>query len=235
MEVVKVAEGIIELSWLIGYPWETSRGAPLINYHNGDYVDRIALQSMGSERIRQDWETNTFTFIIEIETGADFIFLGSRFTVDGDCSLEIKRQLLLGRKAMTNLDSVLKSRDITLPTKVHLVNAMAFSVVMYGCESWNIKKSECWIIDAFKLWCWRRLLRVPLDRKKIKPVNPKPTLMLKLTLQYFGHLMWRANSLETTLTCWERLKVGGEGGNRAWNEWMVSLNQWTWVWANSGW
>ena len=130
-------------------------------------------------------EKNTFTFIIETETVADFIFLGSKFTADGDCSLEIKRQLLLGRKATTNLDSILKSRDITLPTKVHLVKAMAFSVVMYGCESWNIKKSECQIIDAFKLWFWRRLLRVPLDRKKIKPVNPKPTLML----QYFGHLM----------------------------------------------
>ena len=120
---------------------------------------------------------------------------------------------------MTNLDSILKSRDITLPTKVHLVKAMAFSVVMYGCESWNIKKSECQIIDAFKLWFWRRLLRVPLDRKKIKPVNPKPTLML----QYFGHLMWRANSLEKTLMLG---KTEGRRRRRQWSmKWMDGITE----------
>ena len=107
-----------------------------------------------------------------VETVSDFIFLGSKITADGDCSHEIKRCLLLGRKVMTNLDSILKSRDITLPTKVLLAEAMVFPVVMYGCESWTIKKSECWIIDAFELWCWRTLLRV-LDCKEIQPVHPK--------------------------------------------------------------
>ena len=112
-----------------------------------------------------DWET--------METVRDFIFLGSKITVDGDCSHEIKRCLFLGRKAMTNLDNILKSRDITLPTKVHLVKAMVFPVVMYGCESWTIKKAERQRIDAFALWCWRRLLRDSLDSKEIKPINPK--------------------------------------------------------------
>ena len=108
-----------------------------------------------------------------METVADFIFLGSKITADGDYIHEIKRRLLLGRKAMTNSDSILKSRDITLPTKVHLVKAMVFPVVMYGCESWARKKAECWWIDAFELWCWRRFLTVPLDCKEIQPVHPK--------------------------------------------------------------
>ena len=108
-----------------------------------------------------------------VETMADFIFLGSKITVDGDCSHEIKRGLLFGRKAMTSLDSILKSRDITLPTKVHLVKAMVFPVVMYGCKSWTIKNADCRRIDAFELWCWRRLLRVPWDCKEIQPVHPK--------------------------------------------------------------
>ena len=142
-----------------------------------------------------------------VETVADFIFLGSKVTADGDCIHEIKRRLLLGRKVMTNLDSILKSRDITLPTKVHLVKAMVFSVVMYGYESWTIKKAECWRIDAFELWCWRRLLRVSWTArrsnqsilKKISPGCSLEGLMLKLTLQYFGHLMKRTDSLEKTL------------------------------------
>ena len=142
-----------------------------------------------------------------VETGADFIFLGSKITADGDCSLGIKRCLLLGRKAMTNLDRILKSRDITLPTKVYLVKAMDFPVVMYGCESWSIKKAECWRIDAFELWCWRRLLRVPWTArrsnlpilKEISPGSSLEGLMLKLKLQYFGHLTWRADSFEKTL------------------------------------
>ena len=113
------------------------------------------------------WEIDGET----VETASDFIFGGSRITADGDCSHEIKRCLLLGRKAMTNLDSILKSRDITLPTKVRLVQAMVFPVVMYGCESWTVKKAECQRIDAFELWCWRRLLRVPLDCKEIQPVH----------------------------------------------------------------
>ena len=135
------------------------------------------------------------------------IFLGSRISADGDCSHEIKRCLLLGRKVMTNLDSIFKSRDITWPTKICLVKAMIFPVVMYGCESWTIKKAECRRIDAFELWCWRRLLRVPWTARKsnqfiLKEISPGCSLegvMLKLKLQYFGHLMWRADSFEKTL------------------------------------
>ena len=142
-----------------------------------------------------------------METVTDFIFLGSKITAVGDCSPEIKRYLFLGRKAMTNLDSILKSRDITLPTKVCLVKATVFPVVMYGCESWTVKKAECRRIDAFELWCWRRLLRVPWTArrsnqsilKEISPRCPLEGLMLKLKLQYFGHLMRRADSLEKTL------------------------------------
>ena len=144
---------------------------------------------------------------IDGETVLDFIFLGSKITADGDCSHEIKRHLLLGRKVMTNLDIILKSRDITLPTQVCLIKAMVFPVVMYGCESWTIKKAELWRIDAFKLWCWRRLLRVPWTARRsnqsiLKEISPGCSLeglMLKLKLQYFGHLMHRADSLEKTL------------------------------------
>ena len=142
-----------------------------------------------------------------VETVADFIFLGFKITADGDCSHEIKRHLLLGRKVMTNIDSIFKSRDITLLTKVCLVKAMVFPVVMYGCESRTIKKAECLRIDAFKLWCWRRLLRVPWTAKRsnqsiLKEIIPGCSLeglMLKLKLQYFGYLMRRADSLEKTL------------------------------------
>ena len=141
-----------------------------------------------------------------VETVTDFILGGLKITTDGDCSQEIKRCLLLG-KVMTNLDSILKSRDITLPTKFCLVKAMGFPVVMYGCESWTIKKAEHQRIDAFELWCWRRLLRVPWTAKKsnqsiLKEISPEYSLeglMLKLKLQYFGHLMRRTNSLEKTL------------------------------------
>ena len=136
-----------------------------------------------------------------------FFLGGSKITADGDCSREIKRRLFLGRKVMTNLDSILKSRDITLPTKVHLVKAMVFPVVMYGCESWTIKKAEHRRSDAFELWCWRRLLRVPCTArrsnqsilKEISPEYSREGLILKLKLQYFGHLMQRADSLEKTL------------------------------------
>ena len=142
-----------------------------------------------------------------METVADFIFLDSKITADGDCSHEIKRRLLLGRRVMTNLDSILKSRDITLPTKVRLVKAMVFPVVMYGCESCTVKKAECQRIDAFELWCWRRLLRVPWTvrrsnqsiLKEIRPGCSLEGMMLKLELQYFGHLMRRADSFEKTL------------------------------------
>ena len=132
-----------------------------------------------------------------METVTDFIFLGSKITADVDCSHEIKRHLLLGRKAMTNLDSILKSKDITLLTKVHAVEAMVFPVVMYGCESWTIKEAECQQIDAFELWCWRRLLRVPWTARRsnlsiLKEISPEYSLeglLLKLKLQHFGHLM----------------------------------------------
>ena len=143
-----------------------------------------------------------------VETVADFIFLGSKITADGDCSHEIKRRLLLGRKVMTNLDSILKSKDITLPTKVRLVKAMVFPVVLYGCESWTMKKAESQRIDAFELWCWKRLLRVPGTARRsnqsiLKEISPECSfdgMMLKLKLQYFGHLMRRVDSLEKTLT-----------------------------------
>ena len=141
------------------------------------------------------------------DRNSDFICLGSKITADGDCSHEIKRHLLFGRKSIINLDSILKSRDITLPTKVHLVKAMVFPVVMYGCENWTIKKAECQRIDVFKLWSWRRLLRVPWTARRsnqsiLQEISPEYSLeglMLKLKLQYFGHLMRRADSFEKTL------------------------------------
>ena len=153
---------------------------------------------------------------IDGETVCYFILGGSKITADGDCSHEIKRHLLLGRKAMTNLDSIFKSKDITLPTKVHLVKAMVFPVVTYGCESWTVKKAERQRIDAFELWCWRRLLRVPWSSRRsnqsvLKQISPRCYLegmMLKLKLQYFGHLMQRVDSLEKTLM------LGGIGGRR---------------------
>ena len=158
------------------------------------------------------WEIDGET----VETVSDFIFGGSRITADGDGSREIKRRLLLGRKVMTNLDSILKSRDITLPRKVCLVKAMVFPVVMYGCESWTVKKAQCWRVDAFELWCWRRLLRVPWTArssnqsmlKEISPGCSLERLMLKLKLQYFGHLLGRVDSLEKTLM------LGGIGSRR---------------------
>ena len=142
-----------------------------------------------------------------METMTDFILGGSKLTANGDCSRDIKRRFLLGRKVMTKLDSILKSRHITLPTKVHLVKAMVFPVVMYRCERWTIKKAECQRIDAFELWCWRKLLRVLWTARRsnqsiLKEISPEYSLeglMLKLKLQYFGHLMWRADSLEKTL------------------------------------
>ena len=171
----------------------------------------------------------------KLETVADFIFLGSKITADGACSHEIKRRLLLRRKVMTNLDSILKSRDITLPTKVHLVKAMVSPVVMYGCESWTIKKGEHRRIDAFELWCGRRLLRVPWTARRsnlsiLKEISPGYSLeglMLKLKLQYFGYLVWELTFEKTW--CWERLKAGGEGDDREWDGWMASLSRWTWV------
>ena len=157
------------------------------------------------------WEIDGET----VKTVSDFIFLGSKITADGDCSHEIKRRLLLGGKVMTNLDSIFKSRDITLPTKVCLVKAMVFLMVMYGCESWTVKKSEHRRIDAFELWCWRRLLRVPWTARRsnqsiLKETSPGCSLeglMLKLKVQYFGQHMRKADSLEKTLM------LGGMWGN----------------------
>ena len=152
----------------------------------------------------------------KVETVSHFIFLGSKITADGDCSHEIKSCLLLGRKVMTNLDSIFKSRDITLPTKVWLVKAMVFPVVMYRCESWTVKKAQRRRIDVFELWCWRRLLRIPWSARRsnqstLKEITPGCSLegmMLKVKLQYFGHLMRRVDSLEKTLM------LGGIGGRR---------------------
>ena len=183
------------------------------------------------------WEIDGET----METVADFILGGSKITADGDCSHEIKRRLLFGRKVMTNLNSILKSRDITLSTKVSLVKAMVFPVVIYGCESWTVKKAECRRIDAFELWCWRRLLRVPWTARRsnqyiLKEIGPGCSLEGLIW-------SWNSNTLATwyeELThwkrpwYWERLRVEGEGDDRGWDGWMVSLTQWTWVWINSG-
>ena len=171
------------------------------------------------------WEIDGET----VETVADFILGGSKITADGDCSHEIKRHLLLGRKVVANLDSILKSRDITFSTKVCLVKAMVFPVVMYRYESWTIKKAEHWRIDAFELLCQRRLLRVPWTAmrsnqsilKEISPEYSLEGLILKLKLQYFGHLMWRTDSLEKTLML-GKIEVGGKGEDRRWDAWMAS-------------
>ena len=167
------------------------------------------------------------------------IFLGSKITSDGDCSHEIQRHLLLGRKAMTNLDSVLKSRGITSPTKIYIVKATVFPVVVY-MESWTIKKPKCKIEkknDAFELWYWRRLLRVPSTARRVKQ-----SILKEINTEYSW--CWSRSS-NTSATwnkepahwkrpwCWERLRAGGEGGDRGWDGWMVSSTQWTWVWANS--
>ena len=171
----------------------------------------------------------------------DYILGGSKITTNGDCNHEIKRHLLPGRKAVTNPDSILKSRDITLSTKVHLVKAMFFPVVMYGCESWTIRKAECRRIDAFELWCWRRLLS-PLDCKEIQPINPKGNQ----SWISIGRTDLEAEAPNTLATwckelthlkrpwCWERVKAGEGGDDRGWDGWMASPTQWTWVWVISG-
>ena len=177
-----------------------------------------------------------------METVRDFIFLGSHITADGDCSHEIKRRLLLGRKVMTNLDSVLKGRDITLATNVHLVKAIIFPVVMYGCESWTIKKAEHWRTDAFELWCWRSLLRVPWTARRsnqsilreIRPEYSLEGLVLKLKLQYFGTCCKEQTHLKRPRKTLGKIKAGGgKGDNRGWDGWMASLTWWTWVSASS--
>ena len=187
-------EELLSRSLLMKVQEESEKGSLKLN------IQKMKIMASGPIT---SWEIDGET----VETVSDFIFLGSKITVDGDCSHEIKTHLLLGRKVMTNLESTLKSRDITLPTKVHLVKAMVFPVVMYGCENWTIKKAESQRIDAFELWCWRRLLRVPWTTgqsnqsilKEISPEYSLEVLMLKLKLQYFGHLMQRADSFEKTL------------------------------------
>ena len=168
----------------------------------------------------------------KLETVSDFIFCGSKITADGYCSHEIKRRLLLGRKVMANLDNILESRDITLPINVHLIKAMVFPVVMYGCESWTVKKAECRRINAFELWCWRRLLRVPWTARRsnpsiLKEISPGYSLeglMLKQKLQYIGHLMWRVDSFEKTLM------LGGIKGRRRRGQqrmkWLDGITNW---------
>ena len=178
------------------------------------------------------WENN--------ETVRDFIFVGSKITADGDCSHEIKGCLLLERKAVTNLDNISKSRDITLPTKVRLVKALVFPVVMYGRESWTIKKAEHWRIDASKLWCWRRLLRVPWAARRSnqsipKEMNPEYSLeglMLKLKRQYVGHMMWRTDSLEKTLML-GKIEGRRRGGWQRLRWLDGTQTRWTWIWASS--
>ena len=157
---------------------------------------------------------------------------GSKITADGDCNHEIKRCLLLGRKVMTNIDSILKSRDITLPTKVHLFKAMVFPVVIYECESWTIKKAECWRIDAFELWCWtvRRSNQSILNEISLE--YSLEGLILTLKLQYFGYLMWRTDSFEKTLML-GKIEGRRRRDDSGWDGWMASPTQWTWVWVNS--
>ena len=222
-----MAESEEELKSLLKVKEETEKVGLKLNIQK---TKIIAPRSITSWQI--DGET--------VEILADFIFLGSKITADGDCSHEIKRDLLLGRKIITKLDNILNSRDITLPTKVHLVNAMVFPVVMYRCESWTIKKAEHWRIDAFELWCWRRLLRIPWTAgrpnqsilKEISPVCSLEGLMLKLKLQYLATWCEELTHLKRPW-CWERLKIGGEGDDRECDGWMASLTQWAWFWVNS--
>ena len=182
------------------------------------------------------WEIDGET----VETVSDLILGGSKITADGDCSHEIIRRLLLGRKVMTNLDSVFKSRDITLPTKIRLVKAMVFPVVMYRCESWTVKKAEHWRIDAFELWCWRRLLRVPWTARRsnqsiLKEISPGCSLERLILKLKFHTLATSSEELTHWKIPWccEGLGAGGEGHNRGWDGWMASLIRWTWVWVNS--
>ena len=176
-----------------------------------------------------------------VEAVTDFIFGGSKITWDCDCSHEIQRCLLLERNTMTNLDSILKSRDITLPTKVRIVKATVLPVVTYRCESWIKEKVEHWRTDDFESWYWRRLLSIPWTARKsnqstLKEISPEYSLeglMLELKCQYFGHMIQELTHWKRP-RCWERLKSAGEGDDRGWDGWMASPSQWRWVWVNSG-
>ena len=226
------------------------------HFSNKEENEKAGLKlSIQNTRIMASSSITSWQIDVEkVETVTDFIFLGSKITVDSDCSHEIlmnkinnkilmnkpwTRCLFPGRKAMTDLESIFKSRNVTLSTKIHIVKTMVFPLVVYGCESWTLKKAECQRIHAFELWCWRRLLRVPWTARRsnqsiLKEISPEYSLEgLMLKLQYFGHLMQRADSLEKILML-RKLRAGGEGGDRGWDGWMASLIQWTWVWASSG-
>ena len=218
---------ILDPSWFVTKPkyWTGQNLCLVVPYHPMNMQTNFLinpiirwLKRLNSKRPITSWQIDGET----VETVTDFIFLDSKITADGDWSHEIKRRLLLERKAMINLDSILKSRDITLPTKVHLVKAMVFPVVMYGCESWTIKKAEHWRIDAFELWCWRRLLRVPWTARRsnksiLKEISPEYSLeglMLKLKHQYFVHLTWSTDSFEKTLMLGKTEGRGRKGQQR---------------------
>ena len=222
----------MQMTHLYGIKWRRTK-EPLDESERGEWKVSLKLNIQKTKIMASgpitSWQIDGET----VETVSDLIFLGSKITADGDCSHEIKRRLLFGRKVMTNLDSILKSRDITLPTKVRLVKAMVSPVVMYGCESWTMKKAECRRIDAFELWCWRRLLRVPWTARRsnqsiLKEISPGcllEGLMLKLKLQYFGHLMWRVDSLEKnpdTGKDWGQEEKGTTEGEMA--GWLHQLN-----------
>ena len=223
-----------------GRKWKRTK-EPLDESERGEWKSWLKLNIQKTKILASSpvtsWQIDGET----VETLADFILGGSKITSDDDCSHEIKRCLLLGRKVMTNLDSILKSRAITLPTKVCLVKAMVFPVVMYRCESWTIKKADHQRIDAFEVWCWRRLLRVPWHARRsnqsiLKEISPGCSLeglILKLKLQYFA-TWYKELTHWKRPWCWERLRAGGEGNGRGWDGWMAPPTQWTWVWVNSG-
>ena len=206
--------------------WQKPRGSkePLAESERGEWKRWLENSTKNEDHGIQSHHFMANRWV-KVEIVTDLIFLGSKIMVNSDCSYEMKKCLLLGRKAMTILASVLKSRDITLSTKVHIVKTMAFRVVMYGGESWTIKKAECWRTDAFELWCWRRLLRVPWtvrrsDQSILKEINPEYSLgglILKLKLQYFDYLVQEELIPWKTSWCWERLRVGGEESGRGWN------------------
>ena len=221
-----------------GKKWRRTKDAPYES-ERGEWKSCLTLNFQKTKIMASSPITSWWMDGETVEIVTDFIFLGSKITVDGDCICGIKRRLLLGRKAMTNLDSILRSRDTTLPIKVCLVKAMIYPVVMYQCESWTIKKAEYRRIDAFELWCWRRLLRVPWTARRsnqsvLKEISPGYSLeglMLKMKLQYFGHLMQRTDSLEKTLMLG---KIEGRRIRRMQRMrcWMASPTWWTWVWAS---
>ena len=224
---------------LYGRKWRRTK-EPLGESEKGEWKSWLKTQHQKTKIMASgpitSWQIDGET----METVTDFIW-GAPKSLQMVTKAMKFRHLLLGRKVMTNIDSILKSRDITLTANVHLVKGMVFPVAMYGCESWTIEKAECWRIDAFELWCWQRLLRVPWTARRsnqsiLKEISPKYSLeglMLKPKPQYFGTWCEELTHLKRPW-CWERLKAAGEGDDGGWDGWMASLTQWTWVWANSG-